>query len=178
MQGFSRVYIGIGSNLGKREENCRKAIDAVSEIQCARLLSKSSLYETEPLGVKDQPWFINCVVSIDTSLTPEELLKELHKIEKKMGRTSDRKWMPRIIDLDILFFNDQFVDSSQLVIPHPEAHRRRFVLQPLLEIAPDFVHPVLKKKCSVLLKALGQGQRCIKVPRGSNIDKSDIRGIS
>jgi len=171
MEGFSRVYIGIGSNLGMREENCKKAIKAISRIQCARLLSKSSLYETEPLGVKEQPWFINCVVSIDTSLTPEDLLYELQMIEKKIGRTSERKWRPRIIDLDILFFNDQSISSPQLVIPHPEAYRRRFVLQPLLEIAPDFVHPVLKKTCSALLKALGQGQRCIRIPSGSNIDK-------
>jgi len=171
MEGFSRVYIGIGSNLGKREDNCKKAIDSISRIKCVRLLSKSSLYETEPLGVKDQPWFINCVVSIDTSLAPEDLLDELLRIEKKMGRTRNRKWLPRIIDLDILFFNDQSISSPELIIPHPDAHRRRFVIQPLLEIVPDFVHPVLKKKCSALLKALGQGQRCIRIPSGSNIDK-------
>lgn len=157
------VYIGIGSNIGEAEENCRSALAAVSRLPSTENLTASSLYKTEPVGEKNQPWFINCVARIETRLSPDELLTALLEIEKKMGRIRRGKWGPRIIDLDILFFGTRTVSTPSLTIPHPEAHRKRFVLLPLLEIDPSFVHPGLKEPCADLLKDLGQGQECIRI---------------
>lgn len=147
------VYIGIGSNLGNREENCLKAIRLMEE-QGIKVLKRSSLYETEPWGVKDQPMFINMVIEAETELTPQELLRVLKSIESAMGRVETKRWGPRLIDLDILFYDDMILDTPELRIPHPYIHERPFVLRPLGEIAPELEHPVLKKKIKELMNII------------------------
>ncbi len=139
------VYIGIGSNLGNRRENCFRAVVSLEE-SGLRISKRSSLYETEPWGVKEQPKFINMAVEADTDLPPKELLLLLKKIEAAMGRESMTRWGPRIIDLDILLYNDLQMKEPDLQIPHPLMHERDFVLEPLSEIAPEKVHPVLLRK--------------------------------
>lgn len=164
MAGSHTVYIGIGSNLGDRAGNCSMALEAVSRLHGTRLIAVSSMYETAPVGRTEQPWFINAVAGIETGLGPEELLAEIRRIEDEMGRTRGEKWGSRIIDLDILFYDECAIHTAGLTIPHPEAHIRRFVLLPLLEIEPAFVHPLLKRPCSELLKELDrEEQKCIKV---------------
>jgi 2-amino-4-hydroxy-6-hydroxymethyldihydropteridine diphosphokinase len=134
-------YIGIGSNLGNRQENCSRAVE-ILEKRGIKVQKKSSLYETEPWGVKDQPRFINMVVQIETTLKPNDLLRLLKDIEKEIGRQDSFHWGPRMIDLDILLFNALVLNEENLQIPHPYLHEREFVLKPLNEIAPDVIHPV------------------------------------
>jgi 2-amino-4-hydroxy-6-hydroxymethyldihydropteridine diphosphokinase len=136
-------YIGIGSNLGNRHENCLHAVELL-EKRGVTVQKKSSLYETEPWGVKDQPRFINMAVQIETRLEPNELLRLLKDIEKEIGRQDSFHWGPRIIDLDILLFNTLVLNEENLQIPHPFLHEREFVLRPLNEIAPDVIHPVFR----------------------------------
>ena len=148
---MSIAYIGIGSNVGNRRYHCLKAVELLE--QSGQTVSKiSSLYETEPWGVKDQPLFINMAVEIETGFPPKKLLALLKKIEKKMGRKKTVRWGPRVIDLDILFYDDLTLNDDDLVIPHPFMHTRAFVLEPLSEIAPEKVHPVLRKKVAALLR--------------------------
>ncbi len=147
------AYIGIGSNLGDREQNCLEAIRLLSGGGMA-IRKQSSMYETEPWGVKDQPRFINMAIEIETDKTPIDLLHLLNDIEKKLGRTETVKWGPRTIDLDILFYDDLVIKGSGLEVPHPRMHEREFVLKPLAEIAPDKLHPLLKKKVRELLSEL------------------------
>ncbi len=149
---MATVYIGIGSNLGDREENCGKAVALLIE-SGVKVIKRSSLYETEPWGFKEQPMFINMVLEIETQIEPEELLKVLKQIEIKLGRVEGKRWMPRIIDLDILVYNDLIIKTSNLEIPHPGMHERTFVLEPLSEIAPDKIHPVFKKTFNDLLRS-------------------------
>ncbi|MDP3296892.1 MAG: 2-amino-4-hydroxy-6-hydroxymethyldihydropteridine diphosphokinase [Thermodesulfovibrionia bacterium] len=144
------TYIGIGSNLGNREENCQKAIALLIE-KNIKITKRSSLYETEPSGVKDQRKFINMAVETETVLTPEELLKTLKAIEIERGRQKDIHWGPRIIDLDILLYDDLILKTHDLEIPHPGIKDREFVLKPLSEIAPEKIHPVFKKSIKTLL---------------------------
>lgn len=152
---MSTVYIGIGSNLGNREENCRKAIDLLKENGII-VKKQSSMYETEPWGVKDQPKFMNMAVEAETDKTPEELLEILKRTEKEIGRTETTKWGPRIIDLDILFYDDLILKTENLEIPHPFMHEREFVLKPLCEIAPDKKHPVTGKTIKEMLEGLNK----------------------
>jgi 2-amino-4-hydroxy-6-hydroxymethyldihydropteridine diphosphokinase len=147
------IYIGLGSNLGNRLANIRKAIELMEE-EGIEIIDKSSLYETEPVGYKQQGWFLNSVVRGKTELSPKRLWKMLEKIEKLMGREKEVKWGPRIIDLDILFYGNKILNDEQLQIPHSELHKRRFVLVPLQEIAPQLVHPVLNKSIRELLGEL------------------------
>jgi len=138
------AYISIGSNLGNREENCRKAIKLIEKNGIA-VEKQSRMYETEPWGVKDQPKFINMAIEVETDKKPEELLVILKEIEKEVGRTETVKWGPRVIDLDILFYDDLILKTDHLEIPHPFLHERDFILKPLSEIAPDKRHPVTGK---------------------------------
>ncbi|UCH81994.1 MAG: 2-amino-4-hydroxy-6-hydroxymethyldihydropteridine diphosphokinase [Nitrospiraceae bacterium] len=146
---MSIVYIGIGSNLGKREENCERAISFLIN-NGITIIKKSSLINTEPWGFEDQPAFVNMAVSAETDLTPDKILTLIKEIEVNMGRTATVRWGPRIIDLDILFYDDLVFASPDLSIPHPQIEERDFVLKPLEEIAPDLVHPVLKKSMKEL----------------------------
>jgi 2-amino-4-hydroxy-6-hydroxymethyldihydropteridine diphosphokinase len=147
------AYIGIGSNLGNRQKNCLRAIEFL-EKRGIIVKKRSSMYETEPWGVKDQPQFINMALEVETGLEPHELLRILKDVEKEVGRGATFKWGPRIIDLDILLFNDLFLRGDNLQIPHPLMHKRDFVLKPLCEIAPERIHPLLKVKMCDLLQEL------------------------
>jgi len=151
----ARAYIGIGSNLGMRKKNCEKAIQLVSRENIS-VLNRSEMLETEPWGIIDQPRFINMVMEVATDLAPEALLGLLKKIETDLGRTSTVRWGPRVIDLDILFYDDLVMKTAELEIPHPGIAGRYFVLKPLSEIAPEMVHPVLKKSIKDLLSQYRQ----------------------
>ena len=143
------AYIGIGSNIGDRESNIEKAIILLSE-HC-KIIESSSLYETEPIGYKEQNWFLNCVIGIQTSYKPRELHTALQYIEREIGRIRNIPNGPRVIDLDLLLYGSLIFNSEELEIPHPRFHQRKFVLVPLQEIAAEAVHPILQKSISELL---------------------------
>ena len=145
------AYIGIGSNVGDPLENCRQAIHLLANQEAVTLSRSSSFYETPPFGNIDQDNFVNAVARISTSLSPQNLLAVLLKLEVGMGRVRKEKWGPRIIDLDILFFDALVLKEEGLEIPHPGIAERQFVLEPLNEIAPGFIHPVLRKTAASLL---------------------------
>jgi 2-amino-4-hydroxy-6-hydroxymethyldihydropteridine diphosphokinase len=136
------AYIGIGSNLGKPVQNCREAIENLSRVKGIKLITTSSFYKTEPVGIEDQDFFINAVMEIKTDLPVHHLMQTLQNIESDMGRVRATKGGPRIIDLDLLFYGQHVISEKNLIVPHPEAHKRRFVLEPLCEIASYFIHPV------------------------------------
>lgn len=151
---MSVAYIGLGSNIGDKTGNLKRAIEELGKVPGNKLLAVSSFYKTEPVGEVEQDWFINAVVKIETGLPPRELLKTLFDIERDLGRVREIKWGPRIIDLDILIYDDLVMEEEGLTIPHPCLHERGFVLAPLTEIAPGYVHPGLKKSISELLSVL------------------------
>jgi len=138
-----KIYIGIGTNLGNRQDNIQKAIKHLEEI--SDVLKVSQIIETSPYGKTDQPNFLNCVVEIDTELTPNELIHSLLEIEEKMGRVRIEKWGPRIIDLDILFYGNLVIQNEQLTVPHYDFENRMFFVQPMYELDPNFVHPLSVK---------------------------------
>jgi len=155
------AYIGIGSNLGEPVANCNRAIRAMTADPRNRVVEVSPFYRTEPVGKTDQGWFVNAVAALETSRSPRDLLNFLQTIEREMGRERKEKWGPRIIDLDILFYNEQVMRGEDLVVPHPRLHERRFVLTPLNDIAPDLRHPLLRKSISELLAELPEGEKVI-----------------
>lgn len=155
------AYLSLGSNLGDREENLRDAIASLGEL--GEVAAVSSLYETEPVEVVAQPWFLNCAVTLVTERMPRQLLAALLKIEQTMGRRRTQVKGPRIIDIDILLFGSSVVETPQLIIPHPAMHERRFVLEPLAEIAPDARHPIFKRTARELRDALPPGPAVKKV---------------
>jgi 2-amino-4-hydroxy-6-hydroxymethyldihydropteridine diphosphokinase len=134
-------YIGIGSNLGDALQNCKDAIESISRVNEIELIRKSSFYKTQPVGIESQNWFVNAVAEIKTTLFAHDLLFVLQTVEKAMGRKKATKGGPRIIDLDLLFYGQDVIDEVDLTVPHPEIHKRRFVLEPLGEIASYFIHP-------------------------------------
>jgi 2-amino-4-hydroxy-6-hydroxymethyldihydropteridine diphosphokinase len=154
------VYLSLGSNLGNRQANLDMALKLLSERM--RMGKVSSIYDTEPLGNTNQPRFLNLACEVFTRLAPEGLLALAKGIERKMGRYS-RSGEPRIIDIDILFYDDKVMDTRDLVIPHPRIEERSFVLVPLAEIAPDLVHPVLKKTIKELNQAIKEVQGVLKL---------------
>ncbi|HBG45419.1 MAG TPA: 2-amino-4-hydroxy-6-hydroxymethyldihydropteridine diphosphokinase [Deltaproteobacteria bacterium] len=150
-----RIFIAIGTNLGDRAANVREALRIAEADGGLKVVKASSLYESEPWGVADQPMFVNAVVEARTNLSPKELLLFLKGIESRMGRRPSERWGPRLIDLDIVFYGERLLEGEGLVVPHPDAHERAFVMTPLAEIAPEFVHPVFKLTVRALADKLG-----------------------
>jgi len=149
------VYISVGSNLGNRLENCKNGIDLLLENEETRLLIQSRVYETEPVDYTRQDWFINLAVKIETKLDPFTLLQRIQSVQQRSGRIEDTvRFGPRVLDLDILLFDDIVLDDPQLCIPHPRMHKRRFVLQPICDIDPHIIHPVLNQSMQQLLHDL------------------------
>ena len=149
------AYLSLGSNIGDRARNLREAI---SKLKGLGRVAVSSFYETEPVEVTDQDWFVNCAVELETDLGSSELMSQILKIESDLGRRRAVKKGPRIIDLDILLFGNEVQSVPELVIPHPAMTQRRFVLEPLAEIAPEAMHPVMAKSVQELLNELPSGQ--------------------
>ena len=157
--------VGMGSNLGDRETTLREAILWLGS-QCGnRLRSCSSLYETEPFGKADQGWFLNCVIQIGTSRDLQSFFHLLQEGEDRFGRVRRERWGPRTLDLDLLFFDDAIHSDPELTVPHPGVAVRRFVLEPLCEVAPDLVHPSLGERASALLGQLTESSRVVCLGR-------------
>jgi 2-amino-4-hydroxy-6-hydroxymethyldihydropteridine diphosphokinase len=155
------AYLSLGSNIGDREAHLR---DALARLGAAgRVVARSSFYEAEPVEFTRQPWFLNCAAALETGQTPLQLMATILQIEKEMGRRRVQKKGPRSIDIDILMFGDTVMDSEELTVPHPAMHQRRFVLEPLSEIAPNAVHPIFKKTISELRDSLQAGQAVRKI---------------
>ena len=156
---WTEAYISLGSNMGNKKENLEKAISELSQVKDTFVTKKSEIIETEPFGYKEQDDFLNACVGIKTLLPARELLKELLAIEKRMGRERKIKWGPRIIDLDIIFYGKEVIEEEDLIVPHPYMEYREFVLKPLEEIIPNFVHPLLMKRVSTLRKELEENEK-------------------
>ena len=170
------AYIGLGSNMGDKTANCQTAVEHLAE--AGRIVSVSSFYYTEPVGYKEQEDFINAVAGLETNCSPSELLSICHAIEDRLGRRRTVRWGPRTVDLDILLFGDLVVNRPDLIIPHPLMALRRFVLAPLVEIAPAVRHPVLNKTMIQLLGELQNSQTVMKLQareRSTMTPKPDIR---
>ena len=156
------AYISIGSNIGNKLENCKKGVDALISFDSVTLKDQSAFYKTDPVGYRNQDWFINYVIKIETSLDPFELLNKLKYIQRIAGRVNDTvRFGPRILDLDIILFDDSFINSEHLTIPHPRMHKRRFVLQPVCDIDPEIIHPVFKKNMKYFLDSLDDEEQGI-----------------
>ncbi len=148
-----QVYLLLGANLGERFEQMQSAFDEIDK-QVGRVIQYSSIYETAAWGEEDGPDYLNQVLLIETHLKPLEVLEKINLIEEQLGRTRKLKWESRLIDIDILFYEDLIIDSYNLIVPHPYIHHRKFTMVPLVEIAPDFIHPLLQKSNKELLKDL------------------------
>lgn len=150
------VYLSLGSNLGDPLANLHGAIAELRAL--GEVATVSSFYETEPVELAAQPWFVNCAVKLDTEKMPKQLMSGILDLEQKMGRRRQQKKGPRIIDIDILLFGTSIIETKGLTVPHPAMHQRRFVLEPLAEIAPEVRHPVFKRTVRELRDALPPGQ--------------------
>lgn len=148
---MNKVYLLIGGNMGDRLANIHTALSQIERL-AGTIIKKSAIYETEAWGLKEQPSFYNQAITIQTHLNPLALLQQLIEIEASMGRQRDITWGPRTMDIDIIYFNHEIVSIDPLSIPHPRMHQRNFVLTPLVEIAPDYIHPVLGLSTTQLLK--------------------------
>jgi 2-amino-4-hydroxy-6-hydroxymethyldihydropteridine diphosphokinase len=155
------AYISLGSNVGDRQANLREAISRL--VEAGNVSRVSSWYETEPVEFIEQPWFLNAALKIETHATPLELMRTLLSIERAMGRERNRPKGPRNIDLDLLLYDDEIVNTPELTLPHPAMHQRRFVLAPLAEIEPQAMHPLLRKTAQELLETLPAGPEVRRV---------------
>lgn len=157
------VYLSMGSNLGDREKYLREAISRLQDLGVIRQIS--AFYETQPVEVQtEQPWFLNCALAMETELMPLEFLRRMLGVEQSMGRARTEPKGPRTIDLDILLFGNDVLDTPELTVPHPAMHQRRFVLEPLTEIAPDVMPPVLKRTVRELLDSLPANSGLVNKP--------------
>lgn len=148
---MGRVFVALGSNIGDRLGFIQKTINALGRAPGLEVRSVSSVYETEPVGKKDQPQFLNAAVELNSLKSPEDVLVILKQIERAVGRTPSERWGPREIDLDLIYVEDLVIDGPELKLPHPEVANRRFVLMPLAEIAPEFVDPLRNRSVRELL---------------------------
>ena len=154
------TYICLGSNLGRKKANIRRAVKLLNKNKDIKILKISSLYETEPVGYVKQDWFVNSCLKAETNLSPRQLLKTLKDIEKKLKRKKKFiRWGPRTLDMDILLYNNLRLKTKDLVIPHPEMHKRTFVLIPLMELEPNLIHPTKRKSILELLANLKRNKK-------------------
>ncbi|MFA5160964.1 MAG: 2-amino-4-hydroxy-6-hydroxymethyldihydropteridine diphosphokinase [Elusimicrobiales bacterium] len=154
---MAAVYLSLGSNLGAREENIAAAVAALVK-SGVRVLKASSVVETRPYGLAGQPDFLNCALECETELSPPELLAAALRIEAGLGRERRVRWGPRTVDIDIIFYGGEIINSPELTVPHPDMANREFVLGPLCELAPDLAHPVLKLTVCELRRRLAKSQ--------------------
>ncbi|HIJ73933.1 MAG TPA: 2-amino-4-hydroxy-6-hydroxymethyldihydropteridine diphosphokinase [Candidatus Hydrogenedentes bacterium] len=157
-----RVHLSLGSNVGDRKANLEAALDALGQLDGVRVTARSSCYETEPVGVVDQPAFLNMAAEVETVLEPLELYEAAKEIEKDLGREPTARWGPRTIDIDIVLWGDRVLESDRITLPHREFRNRAFVLAPLAEIAPDAIDPVTGETVAALAarpQAQGQADR-------------------
>ncbi|MGD2029986.1 MAG: 2-amino-4-hydroxy-6-hydroxymethyldihydropteridine diphosphokinase [Desulfobacterales bacterium] len=160
--GIHTAYVAAGSNIGDKLLNCKNGIAALTKANKTVLKEWSKFYKTEPVHYKDQDWFVNCVVKIETPLDPFELLHELKSIEREAGRVyTPIQFGPRLLDLDIILYDDLVENSANLILPHPRMHTRRFVLVPICDISPEIVHPILQKNMRSLLNILDETEQRI-----------------
>lgn len=164
------VYLSLGSNVGDRAANLGAAIEKLAEV--GTVAAVSSFYETEPVETSPQPWFLNSAVKLDTEKMPRQLIAAILNLEQTMGRQRRQQKAPRTIDIDILLFGSSVIELPSLTIPHPRMHERRFVLEPLAEIAPDARHPVFKRTVRELRDALPAGQLVKKLVATSELNSS------
>ena len=157
------IFIGLGSNQGEKKKNCARAIENILKLDSSRLVAQSSWYHTQPWGLGEQDWFINGVIQIESGLHPYELLSQLKEIELQFGRQDNGRWGPRPIDIDILFYDNLRIKTFDLEIPHPELHQRKFVLIPMAEIAPNFIHPVYHKAIKDILDTVSDRKKVLKI---------------
>ena len=158
------AFLALGSNQGEKIKHCESAVEALLQLDATALLARSSWYRTDPWGNEEQDWFINGVIQLATPLKPHELLHRGKEIERALGREDYGQWGPRTIDIDILFHDDLVIKTPDFEIPHPRMHLRNFVLIPMAEIAPHFVHPVFKRDIEQLLDAVADQKKVVRVP--------------
>ena len=158
------VYLSLGSNVGDRAANLNTAVEKLAEL--GTVVTVSSFYETEPVETSPQTWFLNCAVKLETEKMPRQLIAAILNLEQEMGRQRRQPKAPRIIDVDILLFGSSVIELPSLTVPHPRMHERRFVLEPLAEIAPDVRHPVFKRTVRELREGLPAGQLVKKLAAG------------
>ena len=154
------VYLSLGSNVGDRQANLEQAISELATI--GTVVKRSSLYETEPMEITDQPWFLNCAVELETELMPKQFIAAVLDVERSIGRKRTKKKGPRSIDIDVILFGKSIVEMKGLTVPHPAMHLRRFVLEPMVEIAPEVRHPVFKRSMREMRDALPAGSGQVK----------------
>lgn len=153
---MTTAYLSIGSNIGERLKFVEQAVSFLGLCEEINIIQTSALYETEPWGIKDQNWFLNVAVEINTTLSPQDLLVKCNQIESTLGRNRniEKRWGERTVDIDIIFYGTEIINTDILVVPHTRMHERAFVLVPMLEIAPEFVHPIFNKTIADLYESL------------------------